>query len=455
MDPDDYLNVLEQRPGWAILSTNIAWCFACPEPETTPAIVAKLQHALEALASAFPWIAGQVINEGSDPSTKNTGVFKIVPKDSTPYILVKDHRQAPSVPSIHNLRQVGFATKSLDQTLFAPRPNFSLDRSLLGHVLLVQANIISGGLVLVFSGNHSVTDMTGLTQIVQWFDRACHNEAFTPEQLRVGNMPRRHLIPLLDSTYQPGDEVSLQMTPVPSIPGANEKSDSTAEQPRLRWETFAFQSTATRELKARATATKTAAYVSTDDSLSAFLWQSLARVRIQRLGAAKTSTVARACNARRFLDIPSTYPGLVQNTIYSKLSLGELAELPLGAVASVLRDPITSDSPSVGFYTRAVATVLSRSADKGCLKVVAWLDRSSDLLLTSLTATEAYKQDFGLGLGRAEAVRLTDLMKFEGMTFCLPTEPSGEVTVAMCLREEDLVRLRADELFAQYGRYRG
>jgi hypothetical protein len=220
MDPEDCLNVLEQRPGWAWFSTNIAWCFACPETADIPAIVAKLQHALEDLASAFPWIAGQVINEGSDPGSNNTGVFKIIEKDSAPKIVVKDHRQMPSVPDMNELRQAGFATKSLDQAFFAPRPNFSLDRSVLGHVLLVQVSIISGGLILVFSGNHSATDMTGLTQIARWFDKACHNEGFTPEELEVGNRPRRHLIPLLDSAYQPGNEISLQMTPIPSAPAA-------------------------------------------------------------------------------------------------------------------------------------------------------------------------------------------------------------------------------------------
>lgn len=455
MDPDDCLNVLEQRPGWAMFSTNIAWCFACPETANIPAIVGKLQHALEDLSSAFPWIAGQVINEESDSANKNTGVFKIIEKDSAPHIIVKDHRQTPSLPSIHDLRQVGFATKSLDQALFAPRPNFSLDRSVLRHVLLVQANIISGGLLLVFSGNHSATDMPGLTQIIRWFDKACHDATFTPEELEVGNMPRRHLIPLLDSAYQPGDEVSLQMTPVPSVPNARNKSGTLVEKSMIRWETFSFSKTAIAELKAKATATRNSKYVSTDDAFSAFLWQALARARIQRLGADKTSTVARACNARRVLDIPSNYPGLVQNTVYSKLSLGELAELPLGAVASILRNAVASESPSVGFYTRAVATVLSRSTDKGCLKVAAWMDRSSDVLLSSFTAIEAYEQDFGLGLGRAEAVRLTDLMNHEGMMFFLPAEPSGDITIAMCLRDEDLVRLRADELFAQHGRYLG
>jgi hypothetical protein len=455
MNPDDCLNVLEQRPGWARFSTNIAWCFASSETPNIPAIVGKLQHALEDLASAFPWTAGQVINEGSDPANSNTGVYKIISKDAPPQIVVKDHRQTPSVPSMHDLSQVGFAIKSLDEAFFAPRPNFSIDANILRHVLLVQVTVVSGGLILVFSGNHSATDMPGLTQIGRWFDKACRNEAFTTKELEVGNMPRRNLIPLLDSAYQPGDEISLQMTPMSSIPIARNQSGTMVENTKIRWETFSFRSTAIAELKAVATATRTSKFVSTDDAFSAFLWQSLARIRLQRLGADKTSTVARACNARRFLDIPSAYPGLVQNTIYSKLSLRELAELPLGAVASILRDAVASESPSIEFYTRAVATVLSRSADKGCLKVAAWMDRSSDVLLSSFTALEAYDQDFGLGLGRAEAVRLTNLVNHEGMMFFMPAEPSGDITIAICLRDEDLVRLRVDELFGRYGRHVG
>lgn len=455
MDPDDCLNILEQRPGWSLFSTNIAWCFGCPETADITAIATKLQPALEDLASAFPWIAGRVVNEGSDPLTNNTGVFKIIQKDCAPQIIVQDHRQTPSVPSIQTLRQAGFATKLLDETLFAPRRNFSLDRGVMGHVLLVQLNMIPDGLILVFSGNHSAMDMPGLMQIARWFDKACRNEAFTREELEVGNMARRSLIPLLDSTYQPGDEISLQMTPVKSTQWTENRENSPVERLQIRWETFSFQSTAIRDLKTRATETRTSDFVSTDDAVTAFLWQSLARARLQRLGADKVSTLARACNARRFLSIPPTYPGLVQNTIYSKLTLRELVELPLGAVASILRDAVASESPSVEFYTRAVATVLSRSADKGCLKVAAWLDRSSDVLLSSFTATKAYEQDFGLGLGCTEAVRLTNLVNQEGVMFFLPAEPSGNFTFVVGLRHEDLVRLKEDKLFARYGRHVG
>jgi hypothetical protein len=455
MDADDCLNILEQRPNWARVSTNIAWCFQRPETTDISALVGTLQHAFEDLTAAFPWVGGRVINEGCDPARNNTGVFKIKPRDVPPRIIVKDHRQTPSVPDMNILRQAGFAIRSLDEAFFAPRNTHSLVSKDVGPVLLIQANVISGGLVVVFSGNHSAMDMSGFAQVIRWFDKQCHGGSFTPTELEVGNMPRRDLIPLLDPTYQPGDEVLQQIPLVKTTAMAPNAPANAKQRLQAHWRTFLFQSTSVADLKNLATSTRTSAYVSTDDTLSAFIWQSLARVRLDRLGPGTLSTVARACNARRLLDIPSTYPGLVQNTIYSKLPLRELADLPLGVVASTLRDAVTSEAPSVGHTTRAIATVLSRLADKGCLKIAARMDQSSDLLLTSHMGIGAYELDFRSGLGPAEAVRLTHLIEYEGLVYLLPATLSGDVAVTICLRDDDLALLEADGSFTQFCRYSG
>jgi hypothetical protein len=37
----------------------------------------------------------------------------------------------------------------------------------------------------------------------------------------------------------------------------------------------------------------------------------------------------------------------------------------------------------------------------------------------------------------------------------MPRALDGEITIAICLRDEDMERLRADEEFAKYGRYTG
>lgn len=315
MDSEDCLNIFEQRPSWARLTTNLAWCFTLPETADVPVIINTLQNALESLTNSSPWLAGQVINEHSDPANKNTGVFKIVPRDSAPQVIIKDHRETPSVPSIQVLRESGFATRLFDEDTFAPRPTLVLTPGIERPVLLVQANIISGGLIVVFGGNHSAMDMPGQAQIIRWFDKACRNEVPTPAELETGNMQRGNLIPLLDSSYQPGDELWQQTPPTPAVSMAQDKTKIEAEQAQPHWATFFFPSTSVADLKIEATTTRTSEYVSTDDTLSAFLWQSLSRARLHRLGPDTVSTSSRACNVRQVLDIPSTYPGLVQNNI--------------------------------------------------------------------------------------------------------------------------------------------
>lgn len=64
----------------------------------------------------------------------------------------------------------------------------------------------------------------------------------------------------------------------------------------------------------------------------------------------------------------------------------------------------------------------------------------------------AYENDFSLDLGRAEAVRLTKLVAFEGLVYLLPRDgEDGEVAAAVCLREEDERCLGRDENIESMG----
>jgi hypothetical protein len=330
----------------------------------------------------------------------NTRVVKIVPRGKRPGITVRDHRQTPSVPSLQSLERAGYAVAMLDESVFAPRPAFVIVPLKEKPVLLIQANSVSGGLVLVFSGDHAAMDMPGLCQIMRWFCKACHNKAFDPEELAVGNMSRRNLIPLLDSTYEQGEELTDLIPPTPT---------AGLQFPRVPCTraTFRIPYTAVNEIKAKASATCTSAYVFTDDSISAFVWQAVARARLQRLYPVTMSTASRAVDVRRALGIQPDYPGLAQNNLFHKFSLSELFELPLGAVAPKFRETLTRPSPSLSFYTRALATALSRLTNNGAFRVTAHMDTSSDLMFSSSTASDAYQLDFALGLGFPEAVRLT------------------------------------------------
>jgi hypothetical protein len=72
-------------------------------------------------------------------------------------------------------------------------------------VFLVQANFITGGLLLTFSAQHGSMDMAGQVQVIHLLAKACRNEPFTISELSIGNMDRKNIIPLFDDyTQDPG-----------------------------------------------------------------------------------------------------------------------------------------------------------------------------------------------------------------------------------------------------------
>ena len=149
------------------------------------------------------------------------------------------------------------------------------------------------------------------------------------------------------------------------------------------------------------------------------------------------------------------YTGLVQNMTYHTYTLQELIEEPLGGVASQLRSALDPKTSSLGYNTRALATVLHRTSDKNIVDFTATLDLSADIMLSSWAKLDCYELDFNLGLGKPEAVRRPQFEPVESLVYLMPRTLDGEIAVAICLRDEDMERLRADEEFAKYGRHIG
>ena len=453
MNLDDQVEILGQHPGLK-LYTQISLCFPLVDASSHPAIIDSLASGLERLSASFPWIAGQLVNEGSCKG--NTGVFKIKPFEKTPPLVVKDHRHDPSIPTMDDLRRAHFPLSMLDESIFAPRRTIPLksDESPTP-IFLLQANFIAGGLVLTFVGQHNTMDMTGQGQIIHLFSKACRNEEFTSEELSSGNLTRRNLIPLLVDYDEPGPELAHHIVkPKPISKG----TDHPPAPPKCTWAYFTFSSASLTTLKSLATKSITlpsGGYISTDDTLTAFVWQSIIRARLPRLNPAVEPTLARAVDVRRYLGIPQTYPGLVQNMTYHTYALQKLLEEPLGGVASQLRLAVDPKTSNLEYDTRALATFLDRSPDKNVTSTVAALDLSTDIMLSSWGKVDCYELDFGLGLGKPEAVRRPRFDPVESLLYLMPKSPDGEIAVAICLRDEDMERLKLDGEFSRYGRYIG
>ena len=457
---DDQVDILAQQPSLQIY-TQICSCFSVVDASSHTAISGTLRNGLERLSTSFPWLAGQVVNEGSGEG--NSGIFKIKPFEKMPHLVVKDLRQDPSIPTMDVLRRANFPMSMLDETIIAPRntiPGSSGESvSDSNPVFLVQANFITGGLVLTFVGQHSAMDMTGQGHVIHLFSKACRNEKFTSEELSFGNLPRSNLIPLLDNSYTPGSELAQQIARPNFSHSVSHHDGSTVlpPAPKCTWTYFNFHSTSLAALKALATNSSILAsgYISTDDALSAFIWQSVIRARIPRLNPTAESTFARAVDVRRYLGISQMYPGLMQNMTFHTYTLQRLIDEPLGSVASYLRSALDPKTSHLCFNTRALATFLSRTPDRRNISFTGTFDLSVNLMLSSWAKLNCYEHDFNLGLGKPEAVRRPQFTPFESLIYLMPRAPDGEITVAICLRDEDIERLKADDDFAKYARYIG
>ena len=461
LDMDDYLDVFGQQPNINIY-TQICLCFPLADGSSDSAVINTLTNGLERLTESFPWLAGQVVNEGS--CRGNSGVFKIKSLAKLPHLVVKDLRNGLSMPTMDALKRGNFPFSMLDETIIAPcktLPGDSDDTTSDSKpVFLLQANFITGGLLLTFVGQHQTMDMPGQGQVMRLFSKACRNEPFTSEELSSGNLPRRNIIPLLDDSYEQGPELAHQIVqPTPPHPNSNSSNDQSAptSSPKCTWTYFNFHPTSLTALKSLATKTMTlpSAYISTDDALSAFIWQSVSRPRLARFNPKLGSTLPRAVHPRRYLDISKMYPGLVQNMTYHTHTLETLARAPLGSIASQLRSALDPKTSNLGYTTRALATFLSRAPDKSIVSVVATLDLSADIMLSSWANLDCYDLDFNLGLGKPEAVRRPQFEPVESLIYLMPKTLDGGIAVGICLRDEDMERLKADEEFARYGKFIG
>ncbi|WZH46583.1 trichothecene 3-O-acetyltransferase [Fusarium acuminatum] len=441
------LDTLGQQPLLRIY-TQISLCFPVADPSKHSTIVATLQHGLSRLAQSFPWVAGQV---KCDAKEGTSGIFSIVPFEKVPRLVVKDLRDDPSAPTMEGLRKAEFPMRMFDENVIAPRKTLPIGPDYSPNdpepVLLVQVNFIEGGLILTVNAQHACMDMMGQDAVVRLLSKACRKEEFTEEEITTINIGRKNAVPLIEN-YEVGPELDHQLV---KSPPPTEQSPP----PPASWVLFSFSPQALSELKDKATQSldPSTKFISTDDAVSAFIWQSVTRVRLAHLDASAPTNFRRAVDVRAALDAPKEYPGMLQNMTYSISTLSQIANEPLGAVASRLRRELSPSS--LRQRTRGLVTYLHNQPDKSVVSLTADANSSTDIMLSSWAKTGFWGYDFGLGLGMPESVRRPLFEPFESLAYLLPKRPDGEITAALSFRDEDIERLKVDEEWVKYAQYIG
>jgi hypothetical protein len=473
LDMDMDIDLMGAQPALFKLYTQLAFVFPLSEgaPTSQHRVTSIITSGLAELAKNFPWVAGQVVDANSDANA--APLYRIRPYQPVPQLVVRDYTSDSEIPSLSQMQDAGFPMSMLGERVWAPCPTLAAlgfdpkkasgepDRP--APVMLVQISYIRGGLVLCVNMQHNVCDMMGQAAVLGWLSKACRGEQFNEEELKLGNMTRTGIVPLIEEDgWTPGSELQKQL--FPSSPAVLKEVDTVEQQvptapSKCEWAYLDFSASSLESLKREATAAlpdNFSGYVSTDDALSAFVFLSVLRARQQRLRPDVPVTFARAVDARRYLNIHPNYPGILQNMAYTEYKLEVLLSTPLGHIAAAMRQAVDPKTSDIAWRTRSLVTFLAQSPENTArTSPTATLDMSVDIALSSWTKVPAYEWDFGLGLGPAVAVRRPGLVPVESLMYLMPKSPDGSIALAMCLREEDYQVLMQDEEWKRVARYIG
>ncbi|OKL58174.1 hypothetical protein UA08_06415 [Talaromyces atroroseus] len=447
---DFHLDILGQQPRINKLYTQITFCFqlGSDSPSQTD-IVNTLEKGFKCLSDNLPWIAGKIVNEDD--------TFKIRSSEKQSRVIVKHYDKNNQAPAWNTLLEASFPFRMIDESTFAPCKTLEPSSDNLS-VFLIQANFVSGGLLLTLNGQHGSMDMAGQGQIMYLLAKACRNEPFTSSEVSICNMDRRNIIPLLDDNGPNSADSRLPRNT--SVASNIETPQRQAPPlPNCTWAYFSFAASSLATLKSLASAsvpTGTNDFVSTDDVLSAFIWQFISRSRLPRyqneMSTCKT-TLSRNVDVRRYLSIPSTYPGLVTNATIHTSSLEYVVKQSLGTIASQLRSAL--DPASLNHRTRELATAIARNKNAQHAVAVPGGNPELDVRLSSWAKENCYSLDFGFGFPSAvRRPRFAEGSR-EGLVYFLPKTLKGDIVVGVCLGDEDLERLKEDQDFIQFGKFVG
>lgn len=439
----DVLGSLQMIKRYSLISL----FFKQSETVSTSDTTSSLKDALQRLTLAFPFLAGKVVYEGRNDT--HTGIRRIIPHRDIIPLFVKNFTNTEDFPSMDDMAKKGFPMSLLDPEKLVPSIAVTWatdDFDMYAPVLVLQANYIRGGLILTIAGNHSTMDMTSLGMIIALLSKACRKEDFTPAEIQQGNQDRRKAIPLLEESYQPGAELDDSLIKPPP-PGAPPMSI-----PPAKWTYLNFPKSRLPELKALASDQSIVPYISTDDAISALLWQriSLARATLDPT-ATTSSQLCRTVSMRSFLSLQG-YLGHMVDCVYSRQQ--NVHNLPLGDVAGQLR-LLLRDEQKLVHHMRAYATVLDRLDDKTKIVNGAQLNPNTDVVVNSYANMKCCELDFGAGLGVPLAARRPRMAAWPSLLYVMPKDRDGNTAVAVCLTEEELEVLRRDEVLGKYGSFVG
>ena len=416
-------------------------------------VVSTLEAACKSLARSIPFLAGQVKFDPDEPGEHfKSGLFRIVTYGHPNGSLLRIKYLSDDFPSYHEISDAKAPSAMLDGSILSTEkglPDRPADSDTCP-VLVIQANFIHGGLLLCFSGMHSVMDGNGLGQIIRMLATACKGESIAEADVQAAYLDRRTYIPPLKPDETPLEHLDLRIDPNESKP--EQPSDTSS---RL-WTYFRFSAPKLAKLKVEASKEcPPHSWITTNDAVTAILWKAITKARSQNLNVSDNTTLFRAVNGRRLLrpPVPDAFLGNTVQCASIHLSIKDLTDnMSTSAITLLIRE---STQQVDDFFIRSLATLLRNEPDK---RTVAYGMKHPDreFVVSSWAGLPTYPEGgFGSLLGMPEFVRRPKLTPFEGLAYLMPKDLKGNIDLAIGLKESDLDKLRSDAEWMSYVEFIG
>lgn len=423
-------------------------CFPLAETADKSEIIADLENGLKTLTQVFPFLNKQVVLEHDTGSAVTTsGTHKLAPRENANELLLRVNQLDDHFPSYKQISKSRAPASMLNGNVLAPMKNIPdrCDFSAPQPVLVIQANFVTGGLLLCFAAMHNALDGSAVGQLIRHFATACRGEKISDADIEAGNLARPNLFPPLRPGEPSHDHSAIHSKCDPSPP---EISDS---QP-APWTYFGFSAAKLAQLKMEASRKPSTAsdcsWVSTNDALSALIWRAIVTARLPKLKLDSTSLLVRVVNGRKWVQpaVPDRYMGNCLVDAYSRLPARDLAQtLHISDIAVLLRTTLSAIDEH---RLRSFVSLLQAEPDKRNINRVRAPE--TDVLISSWAALPIYPSDFGARLGKPEFVRRPTSGPVVSDVFIMPCNRAGDIDVAICEKADDLERLKADPVWRTY-----
>ena len=434
--------------------------FTTPDDAAQDRAVASLIDAANKLVSDFPYLAGQVVNSGA--TSTSSGTFSVVayPPHEGPekFIHVKDCKEL--LKPYKEILEAKAPLSMLDGRIVSPAYGFPYmyPSAEAMPVVIVQVNLLKGGIFLTTAFQHDVTDANADSRMIEYFARRCAGGELLPEELELGNGSREKFFPQATNTEE------LDPMECFRLPGTLPHSPPWPPQyGNAPWYCFRMDAAKIAALKdigksPEANEPKNDAYsapfFSTDDIMSALIWKHMIRSR-SLTGDDITPGLVRAVNGRPHFDppVPAKYIGHAVTCAWTRVPMTDLSTLPLRSLAFALRKSLLEyASPA---RMRSLVHLLRTTEDQTSISYGAAMNMETDVMLTSHVGHGVYNVDFGekSGLGRPDVVRRPNLPDGRGLVYMLPKGRDGSIDIVASLLPEDLKTLREGEGSEEWNKY--